>query len=93
MKKLDSIVHQPIDFLKIDVQGYELEVLKGSARSLLDVAVIYIEVSFVELYKQQPLFFDIHAFLTKFGFKLFNLYELSSSTTGRLLWCDAVYIR
>ena len=37
--------------LKIDTQGYEFEVIKGSVNSLKFIKCIQVELSFVELYK------------------------------------------
>jgi FkbM family methyltransferase len=56
--------------LKIDVQGYEQNVLEG-ARSLLSrVAEIFVECSFIELYRGQPLAEGIGTFLNGHGFEL-----------------------
>lgn len=56
--------------LKIDVQGGELDVLKGIGRCLAVIDFIYLEVSFLELYAKQPLFADIDDFMKSIGFKL-----------------------
>ena len=45
--------------LKIDVQGYELEVLKGLASKIGLIKYIFIELSHIELYKNQPLFPEV----------------------------------
>ena len=57
------------DFLSIDVQGGELDVLKGSENSLQDASGVLLEVEFSEMYKGQPLFGEIDKFLTIQGFK------------------------
>src|SRR6185436_1594577 len=54
---LDEIAH--IDFLKVDVQGSELDVLRGGAIKLRDAAVVQVEVPFVALYDGQPTFSNI----------------------------------
>lgn len=56
--------------LKIDVQGYELEVLKGSKEVLKKINYLYIEASSVELYENQPLLKNIEDFLNSEGFIL-----------------------
>jgi len=63
--------------LKIDVQGYEYDVLKGAESSLELVKYIYIEVSFLELYSGQKLSDDISLFLIKKGFKLKSIHNIS----------------
>jgi FkbM family methyltransferase len=63
-------LNKPI-FLKIDVQGYELEVLKGA--SLSDIKYIYLEASYIQLYKKQPLIDDIIKYLLSKNFKLIKI--------------------
>jgi FkbM family methyltransferase len=93
-----------IDFLQIDVQGADLDVLEG-ARNILSsgTLAIQIEVEFSHLYTNQPLFADVDTFLRNHDFTLFDLtqsYRLkarspirSSARSGQLLWGDAYYFR
>lgn len=64
-----------IDLLKIDTQGYELEVLAGARRLMQSVPFIYVEVAFVRYYEQQPLFQEVYQFLHERGYRLVALYE------------------
>lgn len=66
-----------IDLLKIDTQGYELEVLNGARRFLNSnsVATVFAEVCFVRYYENQPLFQDVYTFLYERGFRLVAIYE------------------
>jgi FkbM family methyltransferase len=73
VKRLDDCVAipdlpHPI-LLKIDVQGGELDVLKGCA-ALESIDYIYCELSFVELYEGQPLFDEVASYLGSRGFRL-----------------------
>ena len=89
--------------MKLDVQGGELEVLKGSDNLLKDVKGICTEVSFVELYKKQALFGDVDTFLRKKGFKFISFYGAMIWSTkearnqkgriARLLQSNAIYIK
>ena len=93
-----------IDFMQIDVQGADLDVLEG-ARNILNCGTlaIQIEVEFSHLYTNQPLFADVDTFLRKHDFTLFDVsksYRLrarspicSSARAGQLLWGDASYFR
>lgn len=66
-------------FAKIDIQGAELEVLRSGQKLLLDsVLAVRTEVSFVELYKGQPLFSDVDQFLRSKGFVLMGFPEMHS---------------
>ncbi len=59
-RRLDDIGEVPqIDFLKMDIQGAELMVLKNGRKKLSDCVVIQTEISFIALYKSQPSFGDI----------------------------------
>jgi FkbM family methyltransferase len=58
------------DAIKIDVQGFEYQVLNGFGNLLFDVLAIKLETQFYEVYEKQYLFSDITSFLTKFGFVL-----------------------
>jgi len=67
---------EPIDALKIDVQGEELAVLNGASGRLDDVLVLDVEVEFNPLYEGQPLFGDVDRFLRERGFVLWRLRQL-----------------
>jgi len=60
---LDSLEFEAMDFMKIDVQGYELKVLEGSEYSLKEILGLEIEVEFFEMYKNQCSFGEIKDFL------------------------------
>ena len=62
-----------LDYLKIDTQGSELDILKGSLDLLETITGIEVEVEFAELYKNQPLFEEVHTFLKENKFELFDL--------------------
>ena len=90
------------DYLKLDVQGGELDVLKGAARLLKGVIFVHTEVEFAPVYRNQPLFADVDEFLRESGFELIDLMKFgyagykelpSRRSTSRLMWCDAVYCK
>jgi FkbM family methyltransferase len=58
-----------VDFVKIDVQGSELAVLRNATRVLSGALLIQTEVEFVEMYKGQPMFADVDTFLRGAGFQ------------------------
>ena len=70
VKTLDGYNIQNCNFLNIDVQGYELEVLKGATNSLKNIDIIYTEVSNIEFYKNTPRVEDLVGFLYSFNFIL-----------------------
>jgi FkbM family methyltransferase len=105
-KRLDDIPETAgVDFLKIDVQGGEMLVLRGAAERLKDALVVHTEVEFVPMYKNQPLFADIDAHLRAQGF-LVHKVDIAGRTFKPLiknnqinamlsqwLWGDAIYVR
>ena len=66
-----------VDFIKLDVQGAELDVLKGAEKTLRSVRALEIEVQFNPLYKDVPLFGDVDRFLRQRGFSLWRIKNFS----------------
>ncbi len=64
---------EAIDFLKLDTQGSELDILRGGARLLASARMLEIEVEFNPIYQDQPLFGDVDRFLRERGFVLWRL--------------------
>jgi len=75
LKKISTSIDQNIlpvpDIIKLDVQGFELEVLKGAGHYLTHVSYLIAEVSFKEYYHNQPLFLDIGNYLSKYNFCIY----------------------
>lgn len=101
--RLDDVLpREPVEFLKLDIQGAELLALQHSLKVLERTAVIHCEVEFDQIYAGQPLFHDISKLLLENGFYLVDLliahryaYENSAGVVGRdrLLWADAVFFK
>jgi FkbM family methyltransferase len=69
------------DFIKLDTQGSELDILKGAEQSLgRSTIAIESEVEFIPLYKGQPLFVDVDAFLRAKGYELMKFSRLYSKS-------------
>ncbi len=66
-----------VDYLKLDTQGSELDVLRGAVRALATVRAVEVEVEFNPIYEGQPLFADVDAFLRRHGFVLWRLAHLA----------------
>lgn len=79
-RKLDDIGEiAAMDFLKMDVQGGERDVLAHGRARLKDAVAVQTEVSFVPLYKNQPPFSEIDLALRELGF-------IPHSVTGTKIW-------
>lgn len=68
-KKLDDVEGLPlIDFLKMDIQGAELTVLKNGIEKLQNCLAIQVEVSYICLYENQPTFGDVDVWMRTQGY-------------------------
>lgn len=95
-----------VDFIKIDVQGAELQIFQNAPRLLEKCLLIQTEVEFVELYRDQPMFADVDSCLRRAGFQ-FHTFEGFGTRAFKplmpggnpnqgfrqILWADAVYVR
>lgn len=80
--------------IKIDVQGYEMHVLKGGEKAIRQADVCIIETSFYPLYKGQPLFDDIYEYFSQRGFRYAgNVEQLIAPSDNKVLQADAVFIK
>ncbi len=77
--------------LKIDVQGFELEVLRGSQSLLSRFAWVYVEASFEALYENQALVEDVAAFLSDQGFVEEGRYNISRTADGTPIQADFLF--
>ncbi len=79
--------------LKIDVQGHELEVLRGCGALLDQIDHVLVECSYVELYKDQALGDQLAAHLTDRGFVQAGISHMSHGSDGTLLQADLLFSR
>lgn len=79
--------------MKLDVQGGELDVLKGAADTLPFIDTIYTEASFVSLYEQQPLAGEIIGFLTEHGFTLRGVFNHSIAPEAGPTQADFLFVK
>ncbi len=92
-----------IDFVKADTQGSELLVLQGARQSLVASAIgVEVEAEFTPIYKQQPVFADVDAYLRQLGYLLFDLRPCYwkraagrdlGGPRGQIIWTDALYLK
>jgi FkbM family methyltransferase len=102
--RLDDVLagHGPVDFLKLDIQGFELPVLRAAPDVLKRTHVIHCEVAFAPIYAGQALFSEVDTLLRDAGFYLLDFSHLcrypvhngaGQSSRDRLGWGDAVFLR
>lgn len=104
--RLDDVPELPRpDFIKLDIQGAELSVLRHGRETLRRAIVVECEVLFVPLYRDQPLFGDLQVFMRNEGFLFHRFMDLTgrsfrpfpiadaSMPVSQPLWADAVFVR
>lgn len=97
MRTLDAVVARSVPtpvLLKLDVQGFELEVLRGGARLLEHTEVVVLETSLLPYNSGAPLFAQVVAFLDATGFVVFDFCgQLRRQTDSVLFQTDVVFVR
>jgi FkbM family methyltransferase len=100
LSRLDTLAKKYINsdqqsiFLKIDVQGFERQVLEGAAQILPLVKGIQVELSLVPLYRDQLLFEEMLETLRKLGYDLYAVIPgFIDKETGRLLQMDGIFFK
>jgi len=83
----------PRVYLKLDTQGYDLEVLKGADGCLDRIVALQSEVSVKPIYQGQPSLTDALAQLHHLGFEVGGLYPVTRDREGRVVEFDCVAIR
>src|SRR5262245_23578662 len=106
-RRLDDLAEVgSVDYMKLDVQGAELDVLRGASRLLRGTMVVHAEVEFVPLYVQQPMFGEVDEFMRSHGFmfhsfvsfggRCFRPFSLGTNAEQfmhQMLWADAVFVK
>lgn len=94
-----------VDFIKIDIQGAELDVFRGGAQVLKSVLALVCEVEFIPHYVQQPLFGDVCTFLHEQELMFHKFIGIAGralkpividndpNLPSQHIWSDAMYIR
>ena len=80
-----------LDYLKIDIQGGELEVFRNGTNRLKECLVIQTEVEFLPMYEGQPLFSEVELYLRELGFTFHKFFPLVSRIVQPLLINNDIY--
>lgn len=98
MRTVDDVVRsdfagRPPDLLKLDVQGYELEVLRGAEESLSGVGAVLAELNLLDIHAGVPLFAELVRWLDDRGFVAFDLCGLTRRPLDQALWqTDMIFV-
>jgi FkbM family methyltransferase len=87
-----SVFEKP-DFIKLDIQGYELEVMKGGLSLLRNCEAVLIEVNLIPVYTGVPLLREVLDFLGDEGFRAYDIAGLIRRPRDLALWqADMVFV-
>ena len=91
---LDSLVPESrvVDLLKVDVQGFECEVLFGAQRTLRKTRAVLLEVLLQSHYRDDHMFPELWNRMAEYGFSLWSLSQPYTGSEGEALWADAVFV-
>tara|TARA_B100000424_G_scaffold45260_1_gene31112 strand:- start:54 stop:665 length:612 start_codon:yes stop_codon:yes gene_type:complete len=87
VKLLDSFDTGNANFINMDVQGYELEVLKGGVKTMERIDYVYCEVNRDEVYENNAYVEELDEFLANY-----NMRRVETDWTGQI-WGDALYVK
>jgi len=91
--RLDDVLPAGADIVKLDLQGFELEALRGAEALLRGVQAVVCEVAFADLYAGQPLADAIVAWMEERGFRLDGVYRVARDASGGPVSADALFLR
>jgi FkbM family methyltransferase len=81
-----------VDFLKLDVQGYELEILRGASRALAEAQGVLMEVSLVPSNKGAPLIAEVLQFMADRDFRMVDFCSQIRRNDGVLWQTDLLFV-
>lgn len=96
LRTLDSVVGdiRAPALLKIDAQGYELEILKGASGLIPRLDAVLLEVAIIEINKGAPLLHEVVAFMKALGFVTYDIAEIHRRPLDKALnQVDVLFVR
>lgn len=83
----------PHQLVKLDVQGAEIDVLRGGPRCLAAAEAVVLELSLLEYNRGAPLMHEVLAFMAAQGFLACDFFEPKRDPAGHLIQIDAIFVR
>jgi hypothetical protein len=97
VSRLDAVLDEEgvrsVDLVKVDTQGYDLRVLRGSAETLARCRpAVLVEAIFAPLYRGQASFDELLGFLTEAGYRLSGVHAVHTDARGLLAFADFLFL-
>lgn len=97
VKRIDTLLQngqiQVPDLVKLDVQGYELEVLKGAESLFGKTEMFILEVSLQNKHKSFPLFADVVDFMKQRDYLVYDFSGFLRQQDSSMIECDVVFVK
>ena len=99
VKKLDYFKIRNSDFIKVDAQGYNYEILEGSVKTLKDTLGVEAELEFTDIYSKQKLFGDVAKLLKKNNLNFIDFINLrrwnryDNSNYGQCVFGNGLFLK
>ena len=88
----DTPFSQGADFLKIDAQGFEIEILKGASSILKSAKLVQLEVSVIQI-GPCPSFYEVMQFMQEAGFQVYDIFGANYRPRDNALWqLDCIFV-
>lgn len=84
--------HRESVLLKMDTQGYDLEVFRGARNSLKNIVAIQSEISFKPIYEGMPSYLDAFKLYEEHGFRVVGLHPISRDKNLPVIEMDCIFI-
>ncbi|MBC7922085.1 MAG: FkbM family methyltransferase [Ferruginibacter sp.] len=82
------------NFLKLDTQGYELEILKGGENTLRRAEAVLMEVSLLDIHRGVPLMREVVDFMGDRGFQVYDICSFTRRPLDKALWqTDMIFVK
>lgn len=97
VRRLDEVMRDiPYEkelLVKLDVQGFEEQVIRGGAETMRNASVLFVETSFVAMYEGQELFDSTYNLLKSMGFRYGgSMHGKRDPKTGNILFEDSIFV-
>ena len=96
LRTLDSLLRsvKPPGLLKIDAQGYELQILKGAVGVLPSFELVLLEIAIIEINEGAPLLDEVVLFMKERGFIAYDIWQIHRRPLdGALNQVDIAFVR